>query len=932
MSLSPRPLCATLALTCAAALSACDSAPSAAAAAPPAPTVLAPSAVALAETHGLRAFKVSLPAGPLSDGAPAYTSQWQVAGSAGLREVYVDYSREGGVEVYGLADGADSGTLTLYRRERSAVPAFEVPIKLAAAEPAGQEMLAAWADARIHGLQRYARIDEGGLLPAMLQISGRVHGARGGYYTASGRRRGPGAQASVFSLFSGEAAIQETLQMELLQDRGAPPATTKTLAELHGPQIASHPFAELIAAVEPGRLAAAELVPPERYFVHVGDVRKALDWLDGSADTGWELVGLTQGRFLAHDLVDRYLARLGLTRSEVQRWAELGVVRSVALFGPDLYLQHGSDLTVVLDTGTGAVPAALLRAVPGLGSASGTVTEIAAGTARAYRAWQGRWLVLSTSRSEAEAAMRLAREGGAGSLGASDEFRYMLSLLPGEDADGIFAYLSDPFIRAMVGPRVKIAQLRRQQARARLNLVTAASLLYQLDYGRRAVLSTLVQSGYVDQSWLGSWEGDRISLGADGVARSSLYGTLAAMTPLNRLEIDAVSASEASGYQSYVDNYSRYWSDSFDPVALRVRLGERVEIETVILPLIENSLYQMVSAGVGGEPVALNAPHLDPAPLTLLSFKLRREGLGALLSRGRSRLPSGNQLPPVESLLGESVHVAIYDNEPLVALGSSDLAGAFSGQFLAGGGRGSLLGFALLGSMLTQPSALVLETAPDLTLWQSEYLIRSLAAQIPWMSFGHSELARVGSGEVRKWVYTVELEGLIRLHFYLQQQGNHLIIANHQRDFSTTQPPRAAVTTNAALRTEFGAIERMAGVLDLHQQQSRADATLRSGAHLLPFLLLGADTPQQAALEHERVLGTRPVHPAGGEWHWQPALRLLESSLYGEPWRRQLPDPLRTGREAVGPFAGMERLELGLRFEDAGVRARLTLTPKPTRE
>ncbi|MFT5130933.1 MAG: hypothetical protein ACI8W8_004566, partial [Rhodothermales bacterium] len=48
-----------------------------------------------------------------------------------------------------------------------------------------------------------------------------------------------------------------------------------------------------------------------------------------------------------------------------------------------------------------------------------------------------------------------------------------------------------------------------------------------------------------------------------------------------------VSKSEAKAYESYVANYSRFWRQFFDPIAIRLDdLGPReLELEVFILPL-----------------------------------------------------------------------------------------------------------------------------------------------------------------------------------------------------------------------------------------------------------------------------------------------------------------------------------------------------------
>src|SRR5438105_981973 len=69
----------------------------------------------------------------------------------------------------------------------------------------------------------------------------------------------------------------------------------------------------------------------------------------------------------------------------------------------------------------------------------------------AYWARQGDLLALSTSRAELSSIAALGSSQAAASLGRAAEFRYMLTQLPLKKDTRAFVYLSDPFIRRMVG-------------------------------------------------------------------------------------------------------------------------------------------------------------------------------------------------------------------------------------------------------------------------------------------------------------------------------------------------------------------------------------------------------------------------------------------------------------------------------------------------
>lgn len=97
--------------------------------------------------------------------------------------------------------------------------------------------------------------------------------------------------------------------------------------------------------------------------------------------------------------------------------------------------------------------------------------------------------------------LTLAQQQGEGSLGQSDEFMVMNYKLPMGAQSNAYLYFSDPFIRRLTGPEVKVGQLRWTLARSEMQIISAAALLDRLDHGVDAHdIKTLEDLGYLDVS------------------------------------------------------------------------------------------------------------------------------------------------------------------------------------------------------------------------------------------------------------------------------------------------------------------------------------------------------------------------------------------------------------------------------------------------
>ena len=99
-----------------------------------------------------------------------------------------------------------------------------------------------------------------------------------------------------------------------------------------------------------------------------------------------------------------------------------------------------------------------------------------------------------------------------------------------------------------------------------------------------------------------------------------------ALIPCCEIPETSVTAEEAEAYQQFVTEYSQYWRTFFDPIAIKVQATpERYRLETIVLPLINNSMYQSMAMALGGEPKPLTGNVTGDAILSLnLAFAKQR--------------------------------------------------------------------------------------------------------------------------------------------------------------------------------------------------------------------------------------------------------------------------------------------------------------------
>ncbi len=311
------------------------------------------------------------------------------------------------------------------------------------------------------------------------------------------------------------------------------------------------------------------------------------------------------------------------------------MVKGLALTGSDGYLREGSDLTVIFHV---TDPQVFLKGVePFLQEARKEFGRRLRESRTRYhdlwlesfvtsyrevslhRAVVDRFVIYSNSPVALRRSID-AYQGRLKALADSLDFQYMRTVFRLEDEreDG-FAFLSDAFIRQLVGPVSKIKEKRRLEALTSLGMVTNAALFTAWETGKLpADHQALLAASALRPVEIYTPEGKGVTWNAaDQVAVSDVYNTLHFPTPLIELPLDRITLAEEQEYEHFRRDYLNLWRRYFDPVGMRFALTDRqVRLETYILPLIGDSNYvdvRMMTAG--------GIARLDPVrigPLTLI--------------------------------------------------------------------------------------------------------------------------------------------------------------------------------------------------------------------------------------------------------------------------------------------------------------------------
>ncbi|MDH4260475.1 MAG: HEAT repeat domain-containing protein, partial [Gammaproteobacteria bacterium] len=578
-----------------------------------------------------------------------------------------------------------------------------------------------------------------------------------------------------FDVLGGRAGVRESVQLQSLKTSvAANDARTIPIEDVQRIDVESHPFSKMLkeSGTAPGRLPLADFAPLDHFFAYFRDPAALSQFMDGSGDMFLRLESAFSLKSLDYSLKSRYLARMGMTEEMLAQLEGLGLVGEIGFVAPDLFFIDGTEITTLIRIQAPSLIGTVMR-LAGLGEPGATGIGVKTVSPGMEISWARRddLLIVSTSAAELKNVLDLHDNPKKDSLGRSDEFGYMLQRLPIADTTRAYFYFSDPSIRELVGPQMKIAQLRRMRVRADLDTLTAGALLYKLDGNTAApTKSALIDLGYVPRQFS---ERD-YSIATDLVAKSEQFGSSAALKPLGSNPVELVSKAEAAAYAEYLKNYSEYWRQFFDPIAVRMDEldPDTWELTTFILPLLDSDLYNQLRDALttADSGLRLEVPQLTPTPVMVASMNLS-DSMRLKLAKGLTEILKKftSVDPAIFDAFTPTVHIAVQDSTPIVAVGSGDILGVFSEKMLHMEGFEPFL--PILISLASQPSSVFIELAePEVVL---KFLRDAMSGR---SNSGESQFHQVKGEDA--WIYSVSVFDMVQLHLRVAVENDYLVISN----------------------------------------------------------------------------------------------------------------------------------------------------------
>ena len=763
-------------------------------------------------------------------------------------------------------------------------------------------------------------------------------------------------ETGLYHTFSGGLALQQSLQWDVLRGERRTGDLSTHISRLSPPNILSLDYKTRLASLredgrEPNPHPLAKLVPADQYFLQFNSMAAANELTDLSLQWGESLLRMVTVSARDHRLREKYEVQLAVRRDPLTRLFADEVVAEFAVTGSDFFIAEGTDVTLLFrlkdvdafKTAADGWLAEIKEQHPDLIERDVNYRghRIAARytpdrMVSSFVLYKDDLAVISNS----PVVMRKVIDtilGESPSLHDAPDYQYVTALLPPQDAPGAaYLYGSEAFLRHLVSPRFKIAEKRRLQAFNNLVMLNNASMFYRLEYGESpASLSDLVKGNFYDPADIVDPTGGAYAWDAErDTATSSVYNRIKYLTPIVELDVLQVSNQEQQEYERYKQRYEAFWRGVFDPIAVRMNVGQpEVTLETFVLPFANGSLYTDLRQTLAERPAPLATSNIARSAVLSVALVPGRENVAGFL-RAIPGVPEVLEEDPTLTdlnWLGDRVSLHFLDDGTILEI---DPARLQSLDLFGNIGVAEQLAASALVAAMNLPVYVTVDVEDE---DKAARLLDRLGSRIilkgtPLLNLpARFDAYRLPDYKDHKlYVLSYQVYALkVRLHVALV--GNQIVAATkldalrEAIDAATEPAQENPPDAHALVRINFRAMQELRGDLQLYWNEK-----LRQAAHrnIMPIynLIKLYDVPVGEVNElADAKYGVRYFCPGGGEYEYDPASDQVSSTVYGN--RQNARQPLAVDEDtAFSQFINsLDTVTAALRFTDEGLIATVTI-------
>jgi hypothetical protein len=383
-------------------------------------------------------------------------------------------------------------------------------------------------------------------------------------------------------LLTGQRAIDESLQTGSIgnwnTDRWGDPfegETTTQISAIEELNIPSHSYEEMITAenITVNTPAIANLAPADNFFVH-------FSYPDRLAELDTALANIYQNTNFFYSVTNtEEIKRLIFERLGIPSSTNIyDLVSEIAFVSEDLDFFKRTDFALIVKFD---------------GTVNSLMSNIAS-TGENKFGTVGNYYVLATSESLFNKIATTYQSGD--KLSDEGDFRYATGVLT-KERHGL-VYFSDKFIRKLTSPEYRLNSRRKNTVLEGLKTLQYSVFAYRGIEGKwPSSFEKMASEGYINLDSI--YQPSKYSISSDGNVTHTDWGSLIEPTPVNRVAISEVTQGEVDIYNRFRSEYQQLFQQFFDPIGVAIQVDSEITFHTIILPLIDESSYNLIKAFFG---------------------------------------------------------------------------------------------------------------------------------------------------------------------------------------------------------------------------------------------------------------------------------------------------------------------------------------------
>jgi len=368
-------------------------------------------------------------------------------------------------------------------------------------------------------------------------------------------------------------------------------------------------------------------------------------------------------------------------------------------------------------------------------------------------------------------------------------------------------------------------------------------------------------------------------------AKSDFYGRTGFMTPLIEIETGNISRRESEEYRKFAASYNSFWKDYFDPVGIRIKTEPGLTIETCILPLINNSIYTLLSGITGGTPIELHPDSRVKGDTLSMAFKVNPLMISSYLTlSGLGDYSSSKSVSRPEDIFTGEVQFHMGDALPLADFDTAILSEFFSNSVI----RSSEVLTGFLAWSLFHPVRIALpvkKSKDGIILVNS--VINRIIERSNFNNYLQSESYIFSHNKTDIRVVKLTFFSALIARFYIAEKDNVLHITSTEKYMKEILDIKNTVSGNS-VKGNVSLVYRPSAMIlerDVYNSAMIENGLQKSRRNIGTIKLINSLYPNAGSKDIPditfRNFGFKPVCPIGGEYVFDRNTGEVRNTVYG---------------------------------------------------